>query len=100
MSAHIIPPMTDPLGRHWNQPPLEQVLVDDTHALMTPATFAQLSEYSSTLPSGVYEGKMWRRHDGAHDPRRTRPPIWLLCWYGSHPDPGNCSINSRVVLLA
>ena len=95
----MIPAMTDPLGAHWRQPPRESIEVDDTHALMTAATFRQLPEYSSTVPTGVYPGKMWRRHDGVHSRDRGVPPIWLLCWFGEVSD-GQCRIHIREVLLA
>lgn len=91
--------MTDPLGRHWNQPAPDLIEIDDTHALMTKATFEQLPEYSATIPSGVYPGKMWRRHDGAFDIKRERPPVWMLCWFGEVRD-GACEIYFREVLLA
>lgn len=95
----MIPSITDPLGRHWQQPPRESIALDDTHALMTAQTFDQFSEYSSTFPSGVYPGKMWRRHDGLHDakcpPERRR---WLLCWYGDDVG-GQCPVYFREVLL-
>lgn len=94
----MIPAMTDPMGRYWRQPPRESIEVDDTHALMTMATFKALPEYSCTIPSGVYPGKMWRRHDGAHDHMRKRPPIWMLCWFGEDKD-GKCEILFREVLL-
>jgi hypothetical protein len=75
---------------------------------MTDSTFKQLKEYSSTRPSGVYPGKMWRRHDGAFPTfnsqtnayeRSHEPPIWLLCWYGLGPTPDVCSVNFREVIL-
>lgn len=97
---HAIPPMTDPLGRHWNQPPREAITIDCEHARMTEATFQKLPEYSATHPTGVYPGKMWRRHDGAFIPaaKRTSPLRWLLCWYG--PDVGGkCEICFREVAL-
>jgi len=96
----MIPPITDSLGRYWSQPPHESIEIDATHALMTESTFKQLSEYSSTFPSGVYPGKMWRRHDGLHDP--NCPPErrrWLLCWYGNDVA-GKCEIFFREVLFA
>lgn len=95
---HPIPPMTDPLGAYWEQPGREAILVDGTHAVMTQRTFDALAEYSSTYPTGVYPGKMWRRDDGAYDPRPGRR-VWLLCWYGLHADPGRCSINFREILI-
>lgn len=95
----MIPPITHPLGRHWNQPPRESIELDETHALMSEATFKKLSDYSGTYPSGVYEGKMWRRHDGLFDPEC--PPErrrWLLCWYANL-DATRCKIEMREVLL-
>ena len=96
-----IPPITDPLGRHWHQPATASILIDDKHAVMANSTFEALSEYSGTMPSGVYPGKMWRRHDGLFDDRC--PPAdrrWLLCWFGGHADATKCSINSRLILVA
>lgn len=94
----MIPDMTDPMGRHWRQPPRERIEVDATHALMTEATFKSLAEYSGTIPTGVYPGKMWRRHDGIFDRNAKRHP-WYLCWYGEEKD-GKCEIVFREVLLA
>lgn len=98
LTVEVIPAMTDPMGRHWRQPPREQIEVDATHALMTEATFKALSEYSATIPTGVYPGKMWRRHDGAQDFKSKRPPVWMLCWYGDVKD-NACQIHFREVLL-
>ena len=101
MMNTTIPPITDPMGRHWEQPPAHSILLDDTHAVMTEQTFCQLAEYSGSTPSGVYPGKMWRRHDGLFD-RRCKPEDrrWLLCWFGEVPDnPKVCSNNFRVILV-
>lgn len=102
----MIPAITHPKGRYWTQPSREAILVDDVHALMTEAVFERLPEYSATVPTGVYEGKMWRRHDGlyANIERRQRnlpdgPQEWLLCWYGPSDQPDHCSINYRKILL-
>jgi hypothetical protein len=104
MSKNIIPSITDPLGSSWEQPAISQILIDDTHALMNTSTFKSLKEYSASNPSGVYEGKMWKRHDGAHDfdfLKRGGKPKWLLCWYGySLIGPGYVSNNFRIILLA
>lgn len=103
-ALEVIPPMTDPNGHYWDQPARSEILVDDTHAVMTTATFRKLAEYSATNPSGVYPGKMWRRHNGAHDLdflRRGGKPEWLLCWYGySSKGPDFCSTNYRTILLS
>lgn len=68
----FIPPITDPMGKHWKQPKVEDILIDDTTAMMTQTTFNQLAEYSTSLPSGKYAGKMWKSRgtDG-----------WYLRWY-------------------
>ncbi len=83
---HPIPPMTDPLGRHWDQPARERILVDETHAVMDEATAARLSRYDRSVPSGVYAGKMWRRMN------------WL-CWFVDGPGPKECTIVSREILV-
>lgn len=91
-AAHIIPPITDPLGRNWPQPSLDGILVDDTHAVMTHATFNALLEYSRSTPSGVYPGKMWK----AVMKDRTA----YLCWFGIiEGQPDLCSNNAREILI-
>ena len=85
-----IPAMTHTLGKYWNQPAREAVLVDDTHAVMDTAAFDQLAEYSTTLPSGVYPGKMWRAESHGR---------WVLRWYGVvDGNPDVCS-NNQVEIL-
>ena len=86
----MIPPITHELGAYWKQPPLSDLLVDETHAVMTERTLKALAEYSTTIPTGVYEGKMWRR---------ATYPGWLLCWYGPGDRPDNCSIATREILV-
>jgi hypothetical protein len=88
----VIPPITDPMGRHWPQPPLSRVLVDDTYAVMSQADFDSTLEYSNTLPDGKYPGKMWRRNCG-HG-------LWKLVWYSKSEDPEFLSINYRELLVA
>lgn len=83
--ANLIPEMTEPLGRYWDQPSRDDILVDDKTATMTSATLMQLADYSSSYPSGVYPGKMWRR-DCVHG--------WALVWYG-HLNDKQCSIHHR-----
>jgi hypothetical protein len=98
----VIPPIVDPLGGGWGQPERENILVDDTHAVMSEADFERLAEYSCSIPSGVYPGKMWRRHNGAFDHRFLSDggfPVWLLCWYAEDDEPDMCAIHNRIVLL-
>ena len=102
MNNNIIPPITNAMGKYWRQPSAERILIDDTHALMEQATFAALNHYSCSLPSAVYHGKMWRRHDGVYDPAFIASggkPEWLLMWFGPSACPSKCSINSRKILL-
>lgn len=98
-----IPPMTEPLGRHWQQPDPDAILVDEHHAVMTRESFEQLLEYTGTIPTGAYAGKMWRRHQVDIDARRggVFSSLWLLCWYSDDPEhAGYCRINYREILIA
>lgn len=85
-----IPPMTHPLSRHWIQPSVHNIEIDETHALMGEVSFKELKDYSASLPSGVYEGKMWKsKYRGS----------WYLVWYG-FAEGDFCSNNFREILLA
>lgn len=89
---NTIPPMTDPMGRHWDQPDVSVFLIDDTHAVMTQRDFDSLHNYSHTLPTGCYPGKAWRClcEDG-----------WWLVWYDySEKGPGWCSNQWRKIIIA
>lgn len=98
-SEQVLPALESPYSPGvWQQPPRESILIDKTHALMTRTTFEKLAEYSSTMPSGVYPGKLWRRHDGIYD-RKCKTPRWLLCWYGAV-NADKCPIEFREVLIA
>lgn len=104
-----IPEMTDPLGRHWLQPKREELVIDETHALMSMSAFARLSDYSRTNPSGVYPGKMWRRqvtHANHALPCGVIVPKggWILCWYGEpypagHEWHGSVANGYRAILV-
>jgi hypothetical protein len=102
VSTHPIPPITDPLGQNWVQPERSRIHIDERYARMDRATFDRLPEYSATRPTGVYPGKMWKRHDGAFDHKFLREggkPVWLLCWYGESDKPGYCSNHHREILI-
>ncbi len=94
-----IPPITDPMGRHWSQPDSSLIEIDDTHARMTAATFRQLAEYSCSQPTGVYPGKMWRRDAWVVLPGASDRHI--LCWYGNEdPEPTKyCSNHYRIISI-
>jgi len=105
----IVPPIEAQLGRNWQQPStsnisfeIDDVKEEDTvpylieapvihRCFMSEATMNRLKEYSTTTPSGVYPGKMWRGH---------YPDGWYLHWYGEVPgDPGMCRVYSAVIML-
>lgn len=103
-AQHVIPPITDPMGSGWYQPDRWLIEIDKTHALMPRRVFDGLHEYSGTKPTGVYPGKMWKRHDGVFDRAfiaNGGKPEWLLCWYGeSEIGPGYCSNHYRKIVLS
>jgi len=90
----IIPPMTDPMGKHWEQPSASDIEIDDKYAMMTKEIFEQLKDYSCTMPTGVYPGKMWKRRMNYHDESKG----WLLVWYGHCDKPNHCSKNFREII--
>lgn len=88
---NVVPPMTHPLCSHWKQPDLAAVTIDATTARMSKETFDALYEYSSTNPTGAYEGKMWKARVGKS---------WDLRWYGySKIGPSSVSNNRRLIVL-
>lgn len=86
-----IPFMTHPYGRHWDQPKRENILVDDKHALMSEDAFKLLNEYSLSIPTGAYEGKMWKRKGDSGK--------WLLCWYDVGLTPETVSVKTREIII-
>ncbi len=86
---NTIPPMTNPMGQHWRQPDRSRVLIDDAVAVMSKADADTLPNYSHTIPTGAYEGKMWKAEQGGK--------VWL-CWYGYSDKPDHVSINTRELL--
>jgi hypothetical protein len=85
----IIPEMTDPLGRYWEQPcDIRDAPIDDETVLLTPAQFASLHEYSATFPTGVYPGKCWKRIE-------DKSKRVLLVWYGAVTPDDQCPIEFR-----
>lgn len=82
---NVIPPMTHPLSSAWKQPDTSDIIIDNDNAYMSKEIFDELMEYSATNPSGAYEGKMWKRHDGVYDRAylaKGGKPGWMLCWFG------------------
>ncbi len=98
---NLIPAITDEMGKYWDQPNSENFLIDDTHVIMDMCDFMGLREYSASNPSGVYPGKMWKRHDGLYDSKcKVEDRRWLLCWFGIVKDrPDLCSNNYREIII-
>lgn len=91
----IIPPISDPLGKSWQQPHRRFIELDATHALMSEQTFKGLPEYSMSDPSGVYEGRMWKSYS-------QFTGEWYLRWYQVVEQPSyhkGCCIHSREILI-
>lgn len=90
---NVIPVITDPLGSAWVQPSLSAIEIDDTHALMSKGAFNKLLEYSTSTPSGVYVGKMWKG--------QYKTGEWYLAWF-SEGDEAKTYVNNnyRLILLA
>lgn len=86
-----IPIMDDPLGKYWDQPrDIRSAPMDDTHVILTQRQFKELPEYSTSIPTGVYPGKCWKRFE------RDQP--WVLVWYGPETPDHECPILFRVIL--
>lgn len=91
INPNKIPLIIDPLGKAWDQPSSKNFLIDNECVVMTKEECDQLHTYSTSRPSGVYAGKMWKRE--------TNRGELILCWYGYHDSPDLCSINERWILL-
>lgn len=88
---NTIPVITDPLGKNWEQPDLNNILVDDTHALMSENDLKELLEYSTSTPTGVYAGKMWKTKCS---------DTWFLRWFAiCEDDPDMCITHHREIIL-
>lgn len=96
-NPNVIPPMTDPLGKYWDQPEREEILIDADVALMERSTFDKLHDYTRSHPTGCYPGKMWRAQYGVNGRPGT---YWFLCWFGfSSKGEKFCSNNYREIVI-
>jgi len=86
----MIPDMIHPLSKHWDQPSKEDILIDNTHALISKKSFEQLKNYSMSIPTEVYEGKMWKA--GSKNK-------WFLRWYGVENREGLLPILTREIII-
>lgn len=94
-NSHPIPPITDPMGKHWKQPIRFEIEIDKIHALMGKRAFDELQEYSYTNPSGIYPGKMWK----AKEAHKEIAWVWVLRWFGEHEDPNFVIKHQREILV-
>ena len=85
----VIPEMTHPLSKHWEQPDVKNILISESSAIVTKQDLEALSEYSCSDPTGVYEGKTWKRRD-------RESGGWLLCWF-SYSSETHCKTNIRKI---
>lgn len=85
-----IPVITNPLGKVWKQPDTKNILISYKYAAMFESDFNKLLEYSSSIPSGVYIGKMWKMKRGE---------TWYLAWFSECEDPNYVNNNYREILI-
>lgn len=108
---NVIPPITDPLGRGWDQPSLDRMMITDKYATMGKAAFEELLDYTGSQPTGCYPGKCWKimdRHlipitEGVHKGKYRKGPNygkWFLAWFGEHENPKFCSNNYREIIIS
>jgi hypothetical protein len=91
---NAIPELKSPYSTPPKQPAdIRLAPMDDTHVVLTRRQIAGLLEYSTTLPSGVYPGKVWKAIDASG--------TILLRWYGVCPEAPDthCTNNQRIVLI-
>lgn len=87
----FIPPMTDPLGKHWMQPHHNQITLRNGFAIMNKYSFDLLKTYDWLYPTGVYGGKMWKRQVSSIE--------WKLCWFDKEFEDGTFSIEYRIIKI-
>lgn len=100
----MIPPITDPMGKSWRQPAdIGQAPMNATHVLLTRKQLADLPEYSSSTPSGVYPGKCWSSYHHEYTEGAIKPwqenGQWYLKWYATTADPRYCCTEVRIILI-
>lgn len=93
----IIPVMDDPLSKHWDQPSSDNFIIghDSDEVIMSTVDYEKLLEYSSSIPSGVYPGKMWK---SIHYDMKGKPARSFLMWYGEELN-GSCTVHHRQIIV-
>ena len=73
---------------------------DKDFCYMEQSTFNKLLEYSTSTPSGVWVGKMWKCDANGWD-RMNEVKDWYLRWYGESPDDSNmCRMFDKKIIIA
>lgn len=85
INKNYIPISQIPKERYWRQPDRSEIIVDDTHALMSLSAFNELQDYPEKYHAYRYVGKMCRDKD-------------LFYWYGHHRDENMVSLHFRRIL--
>lgn len=90
-TAPGIPEITDPMGKNWQHPAdIRDADMDSTFVRLTQRQVAGLLEYSSSFPTGTYDGKCWKRIERG---------VPYLMWFSDHPDPTKISLNNREISI-
>lgn len=66
---------------------------------MSHAAFKSLPEYSCSVPTGVFVGKVWKCNLSAFRPRRQSEPQWVIREYVAN-GPDRCRIENRRPVIA
>ncbi len=86
-----IPEITEPMGKHWNQPETKDIVCYSRNfAEMNRETFDFLPEYNVSIPTGTYTGKMWKQ---------LRGNAWFLCWYGENLPDNRIEIKYAEIMI-
>ena len=101
-----VPPITDPMGRGWEQPDRLKMVFDSKTVIMSREDFNKLYEYSTSNPTGCYLGKMWKRQNyniikGDDDEDVIKwLHTWKLCWFDlSSKGDKWCSTETREIII-
>lgn len=84
-----------------HNPPADEVLVDDTHAVVTRSAFDTLLSYDTSTPTGKTVGKRWKRRCWNRDADGRL--VWLDEWQMAEieecdpPEPGYIVIRWRTL---
>lgn len=87
---NVIPPMTHPLHKGWQQPELSEITICEKYATMNKEAFDKLTGYCGGYYRWAYEGKMCKEQDIG---------CWHLHWWGFSDDPTMCSGNRREIKI-